>query len=271
MLHKFVSLNLLGASVSTTKRQLRGQPLLHFNTISKNVHVAAAVLDKYKLIGCGVPYVIGEDGTALLKHLDPVMENSAHEDEDVLVVYGMNGGAVVVTSVADLQSRFSTQGFASTLYVWELIPLIHGAPHIPIRVATNANQFSATDVVQSWKELWRVCHDVGIILIGHVSDGDPKLRAADFLLQHHLSGTGGAEGYVQLNHFFLQLRIPVVRHGTGPHCSSYPVCCLQDFLHIMWRLRSIYLRKNRVLMLGTLHANPEHRRKQMKSKQTDLG
>ena len=62
------------------------------------------------------------------------MEPSADgSDEMVVVVYGMNGGPVVVTSASELKDRFNAHGFATTLYVWDLIPLIDKAPHFLLR------------------------------------------------------------------------------------------------------------------------------------------
>ena len=37
MVHNFVSMNLLGSCISTSRRQLRSQPLLAFNTLSQNM------------------------------------------------------------------------------------------------------------------------------------------------------------------------------------------------------------------------------------------
>ena len=267
MVHNFVSMNLLGACISTSRSQLRSQPLLAFNTLSQNIAAVVDILKKYKLQG--VPCLIGEDGTSLVKHLDPTMEQSADGDEDVLVVYGMDGGPVVVTSIDDVVARFNSHGFASTLYVWDLIPLVDKAPHIPIKIAINANKFTYVDVLTSWKELWRVCSDFGINVVGHVSDGDPKLRAADFVLQQNLQRTSGAEEYVEVDHPLIQLGVPVIHHsGTG---SRHPMCCLQDFLHVMWRLRVMYLKPNRFLLFGPCLASPDNLRRHMKAHTTNLG
>jgi len=114
MVHNFVSVNLLGARWNTSRRQLRGQPLLALNTLSENVRVVVDTLKQYKLLG--VPCLIEEDGTALVKHLDPVME-SGEDGDEALVVYGMNGGPVTVASVEDLRVMFKAHGFATTLYV----------------------------------------------------------------------------------------------------------------------------------------------------------
>lgn len=267
MVHNFVSMNLLGSCISTSRSQLRSQPLLAFNTLSQNIAAVVDILKKYKLQG--VPCLIGEDGTSLVKHLDPTMEQSADGDEDVLVVYGMDGGPVVVTSIDDVVARFNSHGFASTLYVWDLIPLVDKAPHIPIKIAINANKFTYLDVLSSWKELWRVCSDFGINVVGHVSDGDPKLRAAGFVLQQNLQRTSGAEEYVEVDHPLIQLGVPVIHHsGTG---SRHPMCCLQDFLHVMWRLRVMYLKPNRFLLFGPCLASPDNLRRHMKAHTTNLG
>ena len=271
MVHNFVSQNLLGASISTSKRLLRKEPLLGLNTLSNNLSVVVELMKKYDLLG--VPCLLGEDGSALIKHLDPVMETADDDSGDVIVVYGMNGGPVVVTSVDVLKDQFRAHGFATTLYVWDLIPLIEKAPHFPIKVATNANCFTHTDVLTAWKELWRMCTDMGINIVGHVSDGDPKLRAADFVMQQNLQRRhGAARDYMQLDHHLIQLSIPVVFHaGQGGAESRHPVCCLQDFLHVMWRLRVLYLKPRRMLFIGPSLASPDNLRRHMNKHGTDLG
>jgi hypothetical protein len=271
MVHNFVSHNLLGASLSTSRIQLRQHSLLALNTLSTNVAAVADLLRKYNLLG--VPCLLGEDGTALVQHLDPVMEQADDNSGDVLVVYGMNGGPVVVTSVDVLKDQFKAHGFATTLYVWDLIPLVDKAPHFPIKLATNANSFTHVHVLHSWKELWRICSDMGINIVGHVSDGDPKLRAADFMLQQKLRRTsGGARKYVDLPHPLIQLSVPVVYHsGVNGAESMHPVCCLQDFLHVMWRLRVLYLKPCRMLFIGPSLASPDNLRRHMAKHNTDLG
>ena len=99
-----------------------------------------------------------------------------------------------------------------------------------------------------------MCTDMGINIVGHVSDGDPKLRAADFVMQQNLQRRhGAARDYMQLDHHLIQLSIPVVFHaGQGGAESRHPVCCLQDFLHVMWRLRVIYLKPRRMVVHWTI-------------------
>ena len=273
MVHNFVSLNLLGPSHDTSRAELRHLPYLGMNSLSKNVTAVVALLEKYHLLG--VPCLIGEDGSAILKQLDPSMEPSADgSDEMVVVVYGMNGGPVVVTSASELKDRFNAHGFATTLYVWDLIPLIDKAPHFPIKVATNANSFSHLDVLREWKGLWRMCHEFGINIVGHVSDGDPKLRAADFMLQQNLHRSAGAAAdYVDVDHHLIQIRVPVVSYSGnhGDKQARHPVCCLQDFLHVMWRLRVMYLKPHRTLLIGPFLVSPENIRRHMREYTTDMG
>ena len=99
----------------TSKRLLRKEPLLGLNTLSNNLTVVVQLMKKYDLLG--VPCLLGEDGSALIKHLDPVMETADDDSGDVIVVYGMNGGPVVVTSVDVLKDQFRAHGFVTTLYV----------------------------------------------------------------------------------------------------------------------------------------------------------
>jgi hypothetical protein len=55
MVHNFVSQNLLGASISTSKRLLRKEPLLGLNTLSNNLTVVVELMKKYDLLRCSMP------------------------------------------------------------------------------------------------------------------------------------------------------------------------------------------------------------------------
>ena len=282
MLHKFVSLNLLGASIDTSRRVLRNKPKLHFNSFDSNIK---AVVDIMKMYNClDMPFLLGEDGTAIKKCLEVTADKEFFEAEKV-IVYGLSGGPVHVGTCADLIKKFDELGFATTLYVWELIPIMHRAPHIPLMIATHANDFTADDVLKTWKALWRICHEHGIKLLGHVSDGDSKLRAVDFALQHHpLDGGGGggggaaaaaaaagdgtaaADSGVQrfgIGHPMIQLTAPIV--------NKRPILCMQDWLHAAWRIRVIYLNTTRSLMIGPLFTSPSNIRRHMRAHDTNLG
>ena len=100
MVHNFVSNNLLGASLSTSRIQLRQHSLLALNTLSTNVAAVADLLRKYNLLG--VPCLLGEDGTALVQHLDPVMEQADDNSGDVLVVVADLAGGIMAVEPAEL-------------------------------------------------------------------------------------------------------------------------------------------------------------------------
>jgi len=158
-------------------------------------------------------WVLGEDGTsgqkAIVIQVEQICEHQA-------VAYGFDGDPVVVSSVADLAAKNRERGLATTLYVVMLIPLVHGAPAIPIVVAANANKFTQHDVLETSRTVLRVLakRGYGGRVRRGVSDGDPKLRAVQLRLMFHEQSP--ADAYLAISHGFIQLRVPFIT-GASVH------------------------------------------------------
>lgn len=106
---------------------------------------------------------------------------------------------------------FNYLQIGTSFYVYVLIPLARSAPMIVIGalVHNSSNEtFSKDTVTAAWNHLHECCLQEGIFLLGHVSDGDPRLRSADldFCLK---SSQQGAK--LSLEHPLVSLCMPKVR------------------------------------------------------------
>jgi hypothetical protein len=179
-IHDLVSSNLLGPHWRTTQRRFGFLvPDVYFHVTAGGFKYANSVLKAFGV--ADAPCIISEDGTALAKSLDVVVEG--HN----VFLYGVVGGRVQIHSVEEVRWHVIQKGLASTLYVYELVSTVQGGPHIPIAQFVNRNKFTADDVINTWRLLWHGCREHGITIVGHVSDGDSKLRRADLYLDHHLA------------------------------------------------------------------------------------
>ena len=76
-----------------------------------------------------------------------------------VIVFGLNGGSVTVTSVEEFKQQHKSRRLATILYLYTLVVLIKGAPHFPMlgwtHDATKAT-FSCERVLAFWQRFWEV-------------------------------------------------------------------------------------------------------------------
>ena len=201
-------------------------------------------------------WVLGEDGSSGQKAI--VIQVEKIHGLMKAVAYGLDGDPVAVETVAELAAAIRSRGLATTLYVIMLIPLVYGAPAIPIAVAGNANKFTQANVLETTKTILRVMSKRGYAgrVRRGVSDGDPKLRAVQLRLMFHESSPG--EPYVAIEHAFIQLKVPFVKGEaivSSLHLTSSRRChtghghfaFTSDWLHITFRHRVMFLTPKRQL------------------------
>ena len=99
----------------------------------------------------GVPCQIAEDGSALQARL----EAGLPDEGGSIPVYGLCGDVVRVHNAAELLGIVRTRNLATTLYIWELVPLFPGAPHFTLAARVNNNTFSGAQL-PSGTCLWLV-------------------------------------------------------------------------------------------------------------------
>ena len=117
-----------------------------------HIESVVCMLELWKLKGA--PCMISEDGTALQMRIDITYRHNK------ILVFGLSGGSFEVTTMAEfLRSVGGVRSLASSLYAYTLIPLVHGAPHIPFFAWCHDSKnstFSARIAIEVWQYLWQV-------------------------------------------------------------------------------------------------------------------
>ena len=74
-------------------------------------------------------------------------------------VFGLCGSTYTVKSTAEFAALIKLRGLATTLYQYTLVPLVHGAPHIPLCAWCHDGSlasFTSDQVQESWRYMWQV-------------------------------------------------------------------------------------------------------------------
>ena len=162
-----------------------------------------------------------------------------------VVAYGLEQGPIVIEDLAAIAKACKEKDLATTLYLWMLIPLVKGAPAFPIAIDANANAFSAHAILNVHNRFRELFKNNELRVLGSVTDGDPRLRALANMLHAHAGAP--ASKYLSAPHGLIQLRVPYL-DSYGYWLQS------QDWLHVAWRIRLIYLVRD--LQLGPVKLGP---------------
>jgi hypothetical protein len=244
-IHDFVSSVLEGPHARTTRRFTKG-PLTEYILGLKVEFVAAArhILGHWGI--SDAPILVGEDATALQPRLDTIQEGGK------LYVMGYTGGRLEIKSKDDFKHVSQTQRLATSFYMFVVIPLVPGAPYIPLFVQLHdgtKNTFNSNTIQDTWHATWRMCRTVGLNMVGHVGDGAAPFRRSvyDIMFRHIPTGAHA----IVVDHPFIQLCMPATFSDID--------CCFTagvvDYLHICWRIRVQLLSPNRCLMVLGLPAS----------------
>jgi hypothetical protein len=254
-IHDQVSAAVLGPHLSTTRRRIRK---------FKKGKIYEWSPDRFEevetiLMGLNLkhaPCMLTEDGTALEKHFDVVRR------ADVVVLIGAAAqSSYEFKTTADFEA-FRERAIEQTplpatiFHLYLLVPLVRGAPAIPVVVQLmdgTTDTYNAASVTRAWKYVWHHLLAKGVNMVGHSGDGAPPFRSAT--LQHLLRKTGLSHGNrcVSMHHFLIQLVLPYMSFREQ---IPRPLVIASDFLHIMFRLRRQFLDPSRILVLFRLVCSP---------------
>ena len=228
-----------GPSLSSVLRWRREHCRLIFGVsyeaIDHNLGITAETLTNYNLMGSDIRFILTEDGTAAKKHIDVVKERGPDKKLRI-VVYGLSNGLLIAPkSIEEVVEAAQKQGLATTFYAISIVPLVEGAPALPIVATANSNDFDTTDVRDVLFKIYRAAKKHGLAgkIIGDVSDGDSRLRRLAMQFMHHEGSP--ARKYISIDHPLLQLRLPWI-DDHGFHAQ------LGDWMHIIWRMRTNFLK-----------------------------
>ena len=205
-LHGLVSEALDGVSLRTCQREraLFYHYELGWGGIISAITHAASILEKSGYTGYTGPCLIGEDSTALQIAIQPVFRDGK------IYIYGFCGGAIEIEDVNGLKKIAKENDFGTALYIYTLIPLAKNAPTIVVGAIVHNNTKETLPIERirgTWDVLHASCRDVGIRLVGHVSDGDSRLRKCDL----ELCFGERPDDSISLDHPLIQMFMPKVR------------------------------------------------------------
>jgi len=260
--HNLVSQAFLGPHVSVSKKVRSAYYAYEYGRVVAQIVHARVRLEQYGLMkkeggengtwkSC--PCLIGEDGSALVKRIDVVKEKANGVER--VMAYGANGGPFEVESVEQMADKVREKQLATTLYAWVLIPIVEGAPHIPLMVEchNNAKEYITKDkVAENWEWLWRVCEKAGICVVGHCYDGDKRCVGAGLELM-----CGDARNKPSASDLCFS-DVPMLAHFRCPLLGGGYKIFFVDCLHTCWRLRVQYLNPTRKFWICGLWAESRH-------------
>ena len=126
------------------------------------------------------------------------------------------------------------------------------APRFPLRCEISNNKFDRYQIFDWWREFDKAIDSSKLLCIGHVSDGDSRLRAADFFFMRELQNDKKPGNWLTkrygLDHEVLDfLKVAVTTEG-------HKKLGYQDWLHLLWRWRRQFLQRDLHIGPG-MHVN----------------
>jgi len=164
----------------------------------------------------GFPGFVSEDASVVNRRIDhgSLVGRTAEEVwAHGIPCYGFTK-PVVVHSVGELEAVFADMGeIATFVYVYTWVPAVKHAAHVPFVVVPNNNTFKAEWVWEQWSSLHEHCAQAGLLLAGHVSDGDGRLRECMFRLTLRiLADESWCSSSIVLHHWLFEV---------SPHSATY--------------------------------------------------
>lgn len=78
-----------------------------------------------------------------------------------MYIFGLCGSSYKITSFDEFAKLVAQRRLATTLYMYTLVPLVPGAPHIPLCAWCHdgsAESFTTAEVMHCWRYVWQVLY-----------------------------------------------------------------------------------------------------------------
>ena len=245
---QFVAKNLFGPSLSWAKQHRAALPTIPIGEVSEAcVRLLHGLLCQYGL-EC-VPGLVAEDGSTCARRVDwgdLLGDTEAEVWAHGVTLYGLSGNPIVVHSLEHLQGIFERRErpIANYVYVYTWVPVLPHAPHVPFCIVSTDNCFDADWVWRQWRTMHRLFKDYGLRLIGHVSDGDSRLRLCDFLLLLVSNKDDWCSSSKQIQHWLMEM------FHTATTLEGHSLLPFQDWMHLLWRWRRQLLDPGKIWHVG---------------------
>jgi len=203
---------------------------------------AAATFSDYGLEG--MPAICTQDDTSTVQQLDAFLRKLLDSPTYQIIVDGFltpfvcdsKGALLVVNHFRECKEA----GIANYVYVWTLVPCLEHAPYFPVYMVATNNRFDSQFVWDWWVFIVQEALACGINLVGFLSDGDSRLRRTDYQLMYHMRDPNR----ITIDHPLMYLSIG--------HICGVPLFGMQDYFHVLMRVRRQLLDPNRPMALGRL-------------------
>lgn len=116
-----------------------------------------------------------------------------------------------VQAAPDIANALRDRGIAVQLYALVAVPMVEDAPHIPLAIYAidGSNRTLSQQFIQDVRlQIWKGFQSIGVPLLGHVSDGDSRLRRAALRLMR--LEPGETRPGIFISHPLIQLMLPEV-------------------------------------------------------------
>ena len=230
---EFVSQNLNGPCLRTIK-SWRSDTFFTFHAgrVIQNLSKLAEMLKEYNLLD--VPGMWSEDATTCLKKIVTCLKENPDGIE--VMVEGFTEPLMIrsVTELNDAFDKYQAAGLATYVYVWTWIPQLPHAPYFPVIWIASNNRFDAGFVWDWWLWLHKEGRVLGLKSIGYVSDGDSRLRKADYEMNLHNSDGVQTRS---IDHPLIWLHMSIL--------DGVPLMGYQDWMHASaFRCRKLFIDLN---------------------------
>jgi hypothetical protein len=247
LLHNFVSQIFLGPHTRRTRAFTKGTLSDYMLGLKiEFLQVVRKILTNWGIQDA--PVVLGEDATALQSRLDAIVEGGS------CFVMGFTGGKLEIKSIDDLRLINENEKLATSMYLFVVIPLVPGAPYIPLFVQLQdgtKDTFNAASITHTWHHVMHLARDTGLHVVGHVGDGAAPFRKATYGAMFRECPDDCVDAHISFNHPLVQLSMPMTFKGDW---KSF-IMCTVDYLHICWRVRVQLLSPSKCLMVFGLPAS----------------
>lgn len=228
MSYEILCSNLPFPAVSTVRAKV------HSNQLTMEGEFRIKALKNY-LVTRGYPMkvVLSEDGTRLVGRV--LYHPATNQVVGFVPKLDENGVPVLssfpATSSSVMANYFQQNELSNYAYVIMAQPLSSKAPPFCLCVFGTNNKFTHAQVAQRWKYVKAALNEEGISVIGRASDGDSRLMKAMRLKSFIRPNPTTAWAWFQMN-------------------RETDFVCIQDFVHILVKLKSRLLKPSIILPVG---------------------
>lgn len=231
--YQFKKANMVLPSVKTVKRHIAQ----HTSDTQEGKLMIKPLLKYLKANDYPLVVALSEDGTTLSPNpeFDP-RTDSTRGLVAPLNEFGMPTQEIFkATSAVKMIDDIEKFPIGEYLYVVMATPMVVGASPYCIFYMCSDNKFTHTDVIKRWNYIEKELQLVGVTVVAHASDGDPRLLKA---MRERTCIPSAIHSTLYGDYFVV-------------NTDEEPVC-MQDIIHLVNKLRHALLDPKKQMRLGNI-------------------